>query len=57
MKMLVVHREGVVWFLKNRLEKASEEQRVRQEIRLQRRLRGGRVYCIRHWWGWGKLWG
>jgi len=34
MKMLAAHRESVVWFLKNRLEKASEEQRKRQEIRL-----------------------
>jgi len=39
--MLAAHRESVVWFLKNRLEKASEEQRERQEIRLQRQVERG----------------
>ena len=42
MKMLAAHREGVIWFLKNRLERASEEQRERQEIRLQRQIERGK---------------
>jgi len=42
MKMLMAHRESVIWFLKNRLEKASEEQRERQEIRLQRQIERGK---------------
>lgn len=42
MRMLTAHREGVLWFLKNRLEKASEEQRERQEIRLQRQIERGK---------------
>ena len=32
-KMLAVHREGMIWFLKNRLERASEEQREEQRER------------------------
>jgi len=42
MRVVTLHREGVVWFLKNRLEKASEEQRERQEIRLQRQIERGK---------------
>jgi syntaxin 18 len=42
MKMVAAHRESVIWFLKNRLEKASEEQRDRQEIRLQRQIERGK---------------
>lgn len=42
MKMLAAHREGVIWFLKNRLERASEEQRERQDIRLQRQIERGK---------------
>jgi syntaxin 18 len=42
MKMVTAHRESVIWFLKNRLEKASEEQRDRQEIRLQRQIERGK---------------
>lgn len=36
------HREGVMWFLKTRLEKASEMQRGQQEIRLQRQVEKGK---------------
>ncbi|KAI5858451.1 snare-complex protein syntaxin-18 N-terminus-domain-containing protein [Tricharina praecox] len=42
MRVVTAHREGVIWFLKNRLEKASEEQRERQEIRLQRQIERGK---------------
>ncbi|KAF8242243.1 hypothetical protein K440DRAFT_617782 [Wilcoxina mikolae CBS 423.85] len=42
MKMLTAHRESVIWYLKNRLERASEEQRERQEIRLQRQIERGK---------------
>jgi syntaxin 18 len=42
MEMLAAHRESVVWFLKDRLEKTSEEQRERQEIRLQRQIERGK---------------
>lgn len=38
MNIVTAHREGILWFLKNRLEKASEEQRGRQEIRLNRQI-------------------
>lgn len=36
------HREGVLWFLKTKLEKASEVQRGQQEIRLQRQVEKGK---------------
>lgn len=36
------HREGVIWFLKTKLEKASEVQRGQQEIRLQRQVEKGK---------------
>jgi syntaxin 18 len=42
MKTVTTHREGVVWFLKNRLERASKEQRERQEIRLNRQIERGK---------------
>ncbi|KAA8910884.1 hypothetical protein FN846DRAFT_493748 [Sphaerosporella brunnea] len=42
MKIVAAHRESLIWFLKNRLEKASEEQRERQEIRLQRQIERGK---------------
>ena len=42
MNIVTAHREGIVWFLKNRLEQASEEQRERQEIRLNRQIERGK---------------
>ncbi|PWW77677.1 hypothetical protein C7212DRAFT_362522 [Tuber magnatum] len=42
LKTLSVHREGVLWLLKTRLEKASELQRGQQEIRLQRQVERGK---------------
>lgn len=39
---LKLHREGVLWFLKTKLEKASEVQRGQQEIRLQRQVEKGK---------------
>lgn len=36
------YREGVLWFLKTKLEKASEVQRGQQEIRLQRQVEKGK---------------
>jgi syntaxin 18 len=46
MKMVTTHREGVLWYLRNRLERASEEQRERQEIRLNRQIERGK--CLLH---------
>ncbi|KAI5784620.1 hypothetical protein EDC01DRAFT_662738 [Geopyxis carbonaria] len=42
MRVTNAHREAVIWFLKNRLEQVSEEQRERQEIRLQRQIERGK---------------
>ncbi|PUU74989.1 hypothetical protein B9Z19DRAFT_996654 [Tuber borchii] len=42
LRTLRVHREGVLWLLKTRLEKASELQRGQQEIRLQRQVERGK---------------
>ncbi|RPB05994.1 hypothetical protein L873DRAFT_1785136 [Choiromyces venosus 120613-1] len=42
LRILSVHREGVLWLLKTRLEKASELQRGQQEIRLQRQVERGK---------------
>ncbi|KAI5813581.1 hypothetical protein BZA77DRAFT_117662 [Pyronema omphalodes] len=42
LKMVTAHREGVIWYLKNRLEQASEEQKERQEVRLQRQIERGK---------------
>ena len=41
-KIVTAHREGIIWYLKNRLEKASEDQRERQEIRLNRQIERGK---------------
>jgi len=42
LRTLNFHREGVLWLLKTRLEKASELQRGQQEIRLQRQVERGK---------------
>lgn len=42
LRTLSIHREGVIWLLKTRLEKASELQRGQQEIRLQRQVERGK---------------
>ncbi|CUS14267.1 unnamed protein product [Tuber aestivum] len=42
LRTLSVHRGGVLWLLKTRLEKASELQRGQQEIRLQRQVERGK---------------
>lgn len=38
MKAVRLHREGVIWLLKNRLERASEIQREQQETRVMRQV-------------------
>lgn len=38
MKAIRLHRESVIWVLRNRLEKASEIQRTQQETRVMRQL-------------------
>ncbi|RPB16986.1 hypothetical protein P167DRAFT_561931 [Morchella conica CCBAS932] len=42
LETLKQHREGVLWFLKTKLAKASEIQRGQQEIRLQRQVEKGK---------------
>ena len=38
MKGIRLHRESIIWYLRNSLEKASEIQRTQQEIRVMRQL-------------------
>lgn len=38
MKVIRLHRESIIWVLKNRLEKASEIQRAQQETRVMRQV-------------------
>ncbi|KAF8477106.1 hypothetical protein BDZ91DRAFT_843826 [Kalaharituber pfeilii] len=38
MKVIRLHREGVIWLLKTKLEKASEIQRTQQETRVMRQV-------------------